>query len=82
MIGPFETFQLTTRKGYAQLLTSYAETLKNISDDLNKDFNFDRRFGENLDKAMDGPLSSEAYDAKMARRDAGLLQRLVLRKKG
>ncbi len=81
VIGPFETFQMTTRKGYAQLLTSYAETLKNISDDLNKDFNFDRRFGESLDKAMDGPLSSEAYDAKMARRDAGLLQRLALRKK-
>lgn len=81
VIGPFETFQLTTRKGYAQMLTTYAETLKNIADDLDTGFPFDKAFGEKLDKAMAGPLSSEAYDDKMAKRDAGLLQRLTLRKR-
>lgn len=81
VIGPFETFQLTTRKGYAQMLTTYAETLKNVVDDLNTGFPFDKAFGEKLDTAMAGPLSSDAYDAKMAKRDAGLLQRLTLRKR-
>ena len=81
VIGPFETFQLTTRKGYAQMLTTYAETLANIADDLDSGFPFDKAFGEKLDTAMSGPLSSDAYDAKMARRDAGLLQRLTLRKR-
>jgi 3-hydroxyacyl-CoA dehydrogenase len=32
VIGPFETFQLTTRKGYAQMLKTYAETLANIAE--------------------------------------------------
>jgi 3-hydroxyacyl-CoA dehydrogenase len=81
VIGPFETFQMTTRKGFAQLLTTYAETLKNIADDLYPSFPFDKAFGEKLDEAMHGPLSSEAYDTKMAKRDAGLLQRLTLRKR-
>lgn len=81
VIGPFETFQMTTRKGYAQMLTTYAETLKNIADDLDVSFPFDKAFGERLDKAMNGPLSSDAYDAKMSKRDAGLLQRLTLRRR-
>jgi 3-hydroxyacyl-CoA dehydrogenase len=77
VIGPFETFQLTTRKGYAQMLKTYAETLKNIAEDLDSGFPFDTAFGEKLDSAMQGPLSAEAYDQKAARRDAGLLQALA-----
>jgi 3-hydroxyacyl-CoA dehydrogenase len=80
VIGPFETFQLTTRKGYAQMLKTYAETLKNIAEDLDSAFPFDTAFGEKLDAAMSGPLSPDAYEAKAARRDAGLLQALAMRK--
>jgi 3-hydroxyacyl-CoA dehydrogenase len=80
VIGPFETFQLTTRKGYAEMLKTYAETLANIAEDLDTSFPFDTAFGAKLDEAMQGPLSAEAYDAKAARRDAGLLKRLTLRK--
>lgn len=74
VIGPFETFQLTTRKGYAEMLRTYAETLRNIAEDLDPGFPFDADFGARLDAALNGPLPPAEYDRKSARRDAGLLR--------
>jgi 3-hydroxyacyl-CoA dehydrogenase len=74
VIGPYATNLLSTRVGYEYFIGAYAETLKNISDDLDSSFPFGRAFGRRIDKALGAPLSPEDYKERTESRDAGLLK--------
>jgi len=61
-MGPFETNYLSTTGGYEYFLSSYGDTLKNIANDLDAEFNFDASLGKKIDHEIEQYLAPTMTD--------------------